>query len=889
VDDQTWVERDEDGGERTLNGVVVDISDSKRTERALRLAASALPAVLQDEHGTGAAIDEMLARLGQGVGADRVYLFENSVDPRSGELLTSQRYEWCNQGIDPELGNPALQNVPFEQSYPRWLANFRVGKVICGLVKDFPESERELLESQSIQSLMVVPIMLEGKPWGFLGFDSVHEARLWSPAEEQVLQIAALGLGAAIVQARSVAELRAEQQRLRLTLQAAGADAWQWDGEPELTRPNPGSGAVEGAAAGEQIHPADAEAVRTAVERSLRESRALDIEYRVRTAGGKERWLHVLGNRHAQSIGSHAELIGIALDVTEKRQTEDRLRLSTAVIEATRDGVLVTDLQPRIVSANRAFCEISGYDQSALKGREPGLLDAGRHPASFLEQLVQTVLASGRWQGELWLRCRNGAVRPLWTTINAVQDPYGKTTHYAAVLTDVSRLKQTEDRLQRLAHYDPLTELPNRLLVQSRLDHLLSRAAPGDRMALLFVDIDGFKMVNDSLGHAIGDSLLTSIARRFGAQLGERQTLARLGGDEFLLLLEAVESPADAALAAQNLLQIFDQPFELPGGQEVYANASVGIALYPADGRSSDDLIRNADAAMYQAKASGRSTYHFYTAELTRSANDRLEMHGRLRRALANQEFRLHYQPVIDVASNQLLGVEALVRWFPPGEAVVFPGQFIAVAEETGLILALGDWVLRAACRQMVAWRAAGMGPLKLAVNLSARQLQQPGVVWQLQDVLEEAQLPAEALELELTESTLMEQGDQVVETLTALRALGVSLAIDDFGTGYSSLAYLKRFPVQTLKIDRSFVADLQDGDNQGEIAAAIIALGRSLHLSVIAEGVEHPQQLHFLRRNGCHAYQGFMASQALDAEQLELWLSHWQAPESAADAESPQ
>jgi diguanylate cyclase (GGDEF)-like protein len=481
---------------------------------------------------------------------------------------------------------------------------------------------------------------------------------------------------------------------------------------------------------------------------------------------------------------------------------------------------------------------------------------------------------AGHWQGEMWIRDKAGGVHPEWTTVNAVRDEQGRVRHYVALFTDVSRLKQTEERLQRLAHYDPLTDLPNRLLAQSRLDHLLKRAESEDyRLAVLFIDLDGFKTVNDSLGHALGDKLLVGIAQRFDAQLGERHTLARLGGDEFLLIIEAIESPAEAALVAQNLLQVFDEPFELAGVHEVYASASVGVALYPSDGRESGELIRNADAAMYQAKANGRSTYQFYTAELTRSANERLALHGQLRRALVNGEFALHYQPLMRVCDGTVIGVEALLRWYPPGEAMVLPGRFIAVTEETGLILPLGDWVLRTACRQMKQWQASGLTGLRLAVNLSARQLQQPGVVWQLQDVLEETGLDAATLELELTESSLMEGGDQAVDTLLALRALGVTLAIDDFGTGYSSLAYLKRFPVHTLKIDRSFVEDLSAVSSEAEIAAAIIALSRSLRLDVLAEGVERIEQLDFLKRHGCNYFQGFLISQPLPADEMEVWL----------------
>jgi diguanylate cyclase (GGDEF)-like protein/PAS domain S-box-containing protein len=884
VDDHTWVEHGPDGDEVVLNGMVVDVTERKEAALALELAASVIPRLLQGRQSPGPTIDEVLQQLGQGIDADRVYLFENRTDPQSGEIHTSQRAEWCRAGVTPEIDNPALQNLPIQSVLPRWADALGNDRIISGAVAHFPADERAILDPQSIQSLLVVPIMLSDRFWGFLGFDSVLSCRFWGSTEERVLRIAAYALGAFMEEVRAVEKVEFSEQRLHMTLKAARAGAWQWDresGRAIWSREHflmfdyqPSDQPVSNDEWRSRIHPDDLDDVESAVHRAIDKGVAMDIEYRVRLPLKGERWMQSRGNAIRDEHGEVTGMVGIVLDVTDRRRNEDRLRLSAAVIDATRDGVMVTDLEPSIRSVNRAFCEITGYTEEEVIGQQPRMLDSGRHGPGLQERIVEQLRDIGHWQGELWIRDKSGGVHPEWTTVNAVRDEDGRPQHYVALFTDVSRLKQTEERLQRLAHYDPLTDLPNRLLAQSRLDHLLKRADPDqDRLAVLFIDLDGFKTVNDSLGHALGDRLLVAIAQRFDAQLGERHTLARLGGDEFLLVIESIDSPAEAALVAQNLLQVFDEPFELPGGHEVYASASVGVALFPSDGRESGELIRNSDAAMYQAKANGRSTYQFYTTELTRSANERLALHGQLRRALVNGEFDLHYQPLMRVSDGAVVGVEALVRWFPPGEAMVLPGRFISVTEETGLILPLGDWVLRTACRQMKQWQEKGLGGLRLAVNLSARQLQQPGVVWQLQDVLEETGLDATALELELTESSLMEGGEQAVDTLVALRALGVTLAIDDFGTGYSSLAYLKRFPVHTLKIDRSFVEDLSGQSSEAEIAAAIIALSRSLRLEVLAEGVERIEQLAFLQDHGCTYYQGFLVSRPLPADKMESWL----------------
>ncbi len=444
------------------------------------------------------------------------------------------------------------------------------------------------------------------------------------------------------------------------------------------------------------------------------------------------------------------------------------------------------------------------------------------------------------------------------------------------MFADISRLKQSEEQLERLAHYDPLTQLPNRLLLQSRLAHSLELAERDKRrLAVMLLDLDRFKNVNDSLGHPAGDELLTLIAARLAARLRDEDTIARLGGDEFIVVLEDLRDPNGAANLATQLIKLLsDEPFRLMGNHDVYIGASIGISLYPDDGHDSMELIRNADTAMYQAKAAGRNTYRFYTEELTRKAHARLSLETRLRQALENDELTVHYQPQVDVASNRVTGVEALARWQHPEDGLISPAHFIPLAEESGLIIPLGDQVLRKAMTQTHAWHRAGFSELYVAVNLSSRQFQKSDLAERLGHLLDQTGLRPDRLELEITESLLLEHGMHAMYILGQLRDLGIKLAIDDFGTGYSSLAYLKRLPIHKLKIDQGFVQGIPHDTKDMEIASTIIAMAHNLRLEVLAEGVETSAQLDFLRTRGCDAYQGYLYSPPVPAPDLAASLN---------------
>ncbi len=597
------------------------------------------------------------------------------------------------------------------------------------------------------------------------------------------------------------------------------------------------------------------------------------VEVRLRHKDGH--YIPVLARYLVQrdSTGAPVSVSGSNMDLSERKRAEERLREAAAVFETTREGVMITDADQRIVMVNTAFTAITGYTEEEVAGATPQMLASGRHDAEFFAAMWAGIGAGGYWQGEIWNRRKDGEVYPELLSISAVTDGAGKITNYVGVFADISRLKASETELDFLVHHDPLTELPNRALLLSYLEHGI-RAAQRDntRVALLMLDLDRFKDVNDSFGHGAGDELLRQVAERLSARLRGLDAVARLGGDEFAVMLQEVVHAEDAALTANDIITSLQQPWTLSNGAEVRLGVSIGISLYPDHGGSTQELLQHADAALYQAKHEGRSCFRYFSQNLTRAARERIDLEARLHRAIEQDELRVYYQPLVDIRSGRIIGAEALVRWQDPKEGLISPMRFIPLAESTGLINGIGEWVLKHTCLQGSRWIAAGLPPLTLAVNISPRQFLHGDLAETVSKTLAQTGFPATRLELELTESALMEREKDVVQLLNRLRGTGVHLAIDDFGTGYSSLAYLKRFPLDVLKIDKSFIDDIQHGQSgsEGAIAAAIVAMGHTLGFKVLAEGVESAAQLAFLQGLGCDMYQGYLMSRPVPADEFE-------------------
>ncbi|WP_019624520.1 sensor domain-containing protein [Thioalkalivibrio thiocyanoxidans] len=600
-----------------------------------------------------------------------------------------------------------------------------------------------------------------------------------------------------------------------------------------------------------------------------------DEELQIIDAQGHRVWVRSIGEPVFDETGTVRKVEGAFQDISARKRNEAALLQAAMVFDHTQDGIIVTDPDTCIVSVNRAFTEITGYTRAEALGQKPAsLIQSSRHPPSFYRAMWKALNTSGYWQGEIWNRRKNGEEYPEWLTVNAVQDANGETTHYIGIFTDITDIKQSQERLEYLAHYDTLTDLPNRTLFEFKLDKAIEHSKRhGERIAVLIIDLDRFKAINDSLGHSVGDELLAAIPKRLALRLRGEDTFARLGGDEFALLLGRIEHPEDAGTVAHDIISHLAAPFSLPSGHEVFIGASIGISVFPNDGSTMEEMMRNADSAMFEAKDRGRNHYHFYTEDLTLRAVERLSLENRLRRALSEQEFELHYQPFIRIADGRVVGAEALLRWRDPEQGLIPPSAFIDVAEDSGLIAGIGEQVLRDGCRQMKAWRDEGVDLDALAINLSAQQFLLQDVPEVVRGILAETGLPAQHLELELTETTFFQQGQASGNTLETLRALGLRLSIDDFGTGYSSLAYLQQFPLDKLKIDARFIRDLLARQDSRELTAAIITMGHGLGLEVLAEGVETEGHLDLLRRMGCDTYQGYLAARPQPAEQFAAWL----------------
>jgi len=556
----------------------------------------------------------------------------------------------------------------------------------------------------------------------------------------------------------------------------------------------------------------------------------------------------------------HAEVRHRLRSALESAQT------SLSILQHMPEGVAIADERGRIESVNPAFESSTGYRRDEIVGRDARVLRSTHHDEAFYARIGASLRETGRWQGEIWIRRRNGEIHPEWLGISALRDAHDRATHYIAVFSDLETHHEVKQRLHHLAYYDALTGLPNRLLFRDRLELTLAQARrAGEGVALMFVDLDRFKRVNDTLGHSRGDRILQAVAERITGAVRDSDTVARIGGDEFTVIVPGLGSPPAATKVARKILAALEAPFALER-REFFISASIGIAMYPEDGKDLESLTRRADIAMYRAKELGRNNYQTYTKHMSLHVHRRVALENELRRALERGQMYVLYQPQIDLRTGELAGVEALARWRHPTLGNVPPATFIAIAEESGMIDTIGEWVLHTACRETATWATGCSRRPRVAVNVSARQLRRREFADRVARILEKSSMPPEGLSLELTESVMAQHSTAGGSALEVLGSMGVQITIDDFGTGYCSLSYLKRFSVDKLKIDRSFVRDLPSNVNDRALASMIIAMAHASGMRVTAEGVETAGQMDFLRSQGCDEIQGFLVSEPVPA-----------------------
>lgn len=626
----------------------------------------------------------------------------------------------------------------------------------------------------------------------------------------------------------------------------------------------------------EHMHPSDRKWAPEFCMSSTKRMETHDFEYRFIAQNGRTVWLRDIVNIVVEN-GTPQWLRGIMVDITDQKEAEKDLRIAATAFEA-KEGMMITDADNVILRVNSAFTKITGYTAEEVYGKTPKMLSSGLHDKNFYSTMWDTINKTGSWGGEVKSRRKNGEIYPQYFTITSVTDKNGTPTNYVATLADISTTKAAEEEIKKLAFYDPLTGLPNRRLLLDRLRQALASSARSKHDgALLFIDIDNFKNINDTLGHNAGDELLGQVSERLKTCVREGDTVSRHGGDEFIVMLEelsknALESATLVESVTNKILAKLNLPYQL-GAHEYHGSVSIGVTIFCAHQQTMEELLKQADIAMYQAKKSGRNTVRFFDPKMQEVIVARSSLETELRKALDKQEFQLHYQIQVD-NMNRPLGVEALIRWQHHERGMVSPAQFIPLAEETGLIIPIGNWVIETACAQIKAWQQDALtSNLIMSVNVSAKQFSQANFVTHLESTIHHFTIKPELLKLELTESMLVENIEETIATMDRLKDIGVKFSLDDFGTGYSSLQYLKRLPLDQLKIDQSFVRDITFDKNDGSIVRTIIAMAKSMNLGVIAEGVETKEQQELLLSNGCSVYQGYLFSKPLPIEQLETLL----------------
>ena len=687
-----------------------------------------------------------------------------------------------------------------------------------------------------------------------------------------------------------VAELAHSEERFRQLATYAPVGIFQVDSQGECLYANRSwcemAGIGEAEAVGQSwtrtLHPDDREGVDATWLQSMASGREWSLDYRYLHPNGGLRWVHGSAVALRDATGAISGYLGSTLDITERKRSDNELQIAASVHQAIGEGIAITDADNLIIAINPAFTKITGYSSSEAIGKNPRLLKSGRQPPPFYEEMWSSIMATGRWQGEIWNRRKNGEEYPEWLSINTTHDAAGRVMRRIALFSDITEQRRAEETIWRQANYDALTDLPNRRLFQDRLQQAIMKAQrAGLYLAVLFVDLDRFKEVNDTLGHQAGDRLLIDAARRIGECVRATDTVARLGGDEFTVIMSELVDTDRVGEVAQEMLAALTAPFDLRG-EIAFISASIGITIYPVDATDIESLLKNADQAMYAAKAQGRNCFSYFTGSMQETAQRRLQLSNDLHGALAANQLEVYFQPIVDLISGDIAKAEALLRWKHPLFGMVNPAQFIALAEDTGLIGELGDWVFRQSVQMVKRWHAASgisrssKGLIQVSVNKSPRQFFSGNTQVTWLDYLKELDVPAGCINIEITEGLLFDDRPDVANKLLVFRDAGMQLSLDDFGTGYSAMSYLKKFQIDFLKIDQSFIRDLVSDPGDRAIAEAIIVMAHKLGIKVIAEGVETEEQRQLLINAGCDYAQGFLFSRPCPADEF---VAKWCTP----------
>jgi len=815
-----------------------------------------------------AGIGHALEVIGRFVGADRCHVVLTDEDRRTATLT----HEWCADGIPPRRGqmtNLPVAMFPWTDALLSRLENIRIDS----LDELPPEAaaERRLHEANGTKSVLAVPMVYKHTSFGFIGLNAVNQEMKFTDDHATLLKIVGEIFVGAIQRQRADRAIRNSEQWHRQLVERMREGLVQSDGEGTMRFVNDRFCEMTGYTREELIGFKTSMLAATEEDRELllskgalrRQGISDQYEIRIRRKDGSVVWMEIGGAPVLDADGNFGGTIGVHNDITERRRSDEALRDSESryrlMAENTTDVISRSSPDGKVLYASDASRRLLGYDPAEVVGRSiySFVIEGDRDHVSRSSR----ALADGTARSFAYHAIRkDGSIVWFETTSRAIVDAEtGEVREIVSVSRDISERKRAEEQIEYQAYHDALTGLPNRLLFRDRLTVALAHARRLQQpVAVMFLDLDGFKLVNDTLGHSLGDELLKAIATRLRAALREEDSIARMGGDEFTVLLSDLARPDDAAKIAQKLLDTIAEPIRVEG-HELFVTTSIGIALFPNDGETAEALLKNADHAMYRAKDVGRNSYQLCTPAMNSRALERLSLENSLRRALDRGEFVLHYQPQINLATNGVVGMEALMRWNHPLQGVVPPATFIPIAEETRLIVPMGEWALREACRQAKEWQQTKYPSLRMAVNLSPRQFQSGDLRKIIASALAESGLDATSLELEITESTAMQNTERTIATLRAIREMGVRIAIDDFGTGHSSLNYLRSFPLDSVKIDQAFIHEIESSPSDRAIVSAIIAMAHGLALRVTAEGVETEEQLAFLRASGCEEVQGYL------------------------------